>query len=55
MARSATEAAAVQQKQFARWQKALAAGDEAAAHAARKEMWEALSELFGRTVERAKA
>ena len=55
VARSATDAAAIQQEQLARWQQALAAGDEAAAHAARNEMWEALSELFSRTAELAAA
>ena len=48
---SATDAATVQKEELARWQKALDASDEAAAHAARHEMWEALSELFSRTAE----
>ena len=55
VAQSATEAAAVQEEQLTRWQQALAAGDEAAAHAARNQMWEALSELFSRTAELAQA
>ena len=55
VARSATEAAAVHEEQLARWQQALAAGDEAAAHDARNQMWEALSELFSRTMELAQA
>ena len=55
VAQSATDAATVQQEQLARYQQALAAGDEAAAHAARNAMWEALSELFSRTMELAAA
>ena len=45
----------MQQEQLARYRQALAAGDEAAAHAARNAMWEALSELFSRTMELAAA
>ena len=55
VARSATEAAGIQQNSSPRWQEALATGDEAAAHAARNAMWEALSELFRRTAELAQA
>ena len=55
VAQSATDAATVQQEQLARYRQALAAGDEAAAHAARNEMWEALSALFSRTKELAAA
>ena len=55
VAESATDAAKVQQEQLARYRQALAAGDEAAAHAARNAMWEALSELFSRTAELAAA
>ena len=51
VAQSATDAATVQQEQLARYRQALAAGDKAAAHAARNAMWEALSELFSRTME----
>ena len=55
VAQSATDAAAVQQEQLARYRQALAAGDKAAAHGARNAMWEALSELFSRTMELAAA
>ena len=46
VAQSATDAATVQQEQLARFRQALAA-----AHGARNAMWEALSELFSRTME----
>ena len=51
VAQSATDAAAVQQEQLTCYRQALAAGDKAAAHAARNEMWEAMSALFSRTME----
>ncbi|MCY4483588.1 MAG: cupin domain-containing protein [Spirochaetaceae bacterium] len=58
-AASVTQAAAaaegVQREQLANHQRAVTAGDEAAAHAARNAMWEALSELFGRTMDLAGA
>ena len=55
VAQAAAAAATVQQEQLARYRQALAAGDEAAAHGARNEMWAALSELFSRTMELAAA
>ena len=55
VAQSATDAATVQREQLARHRQALAAGDEAAAHAARNAMWEALAALFSRTMELAAA
>ena len=58
-AASVTQAAAaaegVQREQLANYQRAVTAGDETAAHAARNAMWEALSELFGRTMDLAGA
>ena len=55
VAQAAAGAATVQQEQLARYRQALAADDEAAAHEARNEMWEALSALFSRTMELAAA
>ena len=55
VAQAAMAAATVQQEQLARYQQAVAAGDETAAHAARNRMWEALSELFRRNMELAAA
>ena len=55
VSQAAAAAEAVQREQLARYQQAVAAGDDSAAHAARNVMWEALSELFGRTMELAAA
>ena len=46
---SASAAGAVQQAQVDRYLRAVQAGDEQEADAARTEMWQALSELFSRT------
>ena len=53
--RAAAAAEGVQQEHLAGYRRAVTAGDEAAAHAARNAMWEALSELFGRTMDLATA
>ena len=53
--RAAAAAEHVQQEQLTAYRRAVTAGDEAAAHAARNAMWEALSELFGRTMDLASA
>ena len=55
VAQAAAAAAAVQQEQLDRYRAALAAGDEAAAGAARNRMWDALRELFSRNAELAAA
>ena len=55
VAQSAQVAGTVQQEQLERYQEAVAAGDEAAAHAARNRMWQALSELFSQTMALASA
>ena len=52
---AAAAAEGVQQEHLAGYQRAVTAGDEAAAHAARNAMWEALAELFGRTMDLADA
>ena len=53
--RAAATAEQVQREQLTGYRRAVAAGDEDAAHAARDAIWEALSELFGRTMELAAA
>ena len=53
--RAAAAAEGVQQEHLADYQRAVTADDETAAHAARAAMWEALSELFGRTMDLAAA
>ena len=53
--RAASALAGVQQAQLAGYRRAVADGDEAAAHAARNTMWESLSELFSRTMDLAAA
>ena len=50
LAESAAAAGAVQRAEADRYLQAVAAGDERAAAAARERMWEALSDLFGRTM-----
>ncbi len=50
VSRAAAAAEAVQREQLARYLRALAAGDDTATHEARNAMWEALAELFGRTM-----
>ena len=52
---AAAAAEGVQREHLAGYRRAVAAGDEAAAHAARDAMWEALSDLFGRTMDLASA
>ena len=53
--RAAAAAEQVQREQLTGYRRAVDAGDEAAAHAARNAMWAVLSELFGRTMELAAA
>lgn len=50
LAESAAAAGAVQRAEADRYLQAVAAGDERAAAAARERMWEALSDVFGRTM-----
>ena len=49
--RAAASAEGVQREHLAGYQRAVTASDGAAAHAARNAMWEAVSELFARTME----
>lgn len=50
LAESAAAAGAVQRAEADRYLQAVAAGDERAAAAARERMWDALSDVFGRTM-----